>query len=245
MKSKRKKIKRIRVESVPTDFLYLLFSFDSDSEKNKDVIKKLSKRYAIKSENIVVELYGSMKDGLDQLPKLHKLLKRVLKIDTLYIFDEDLVLTGNFTRVWLHKESEVKGFKLGFINLEGVTELSLTRQVSLKKVLDYFTKYDKAYKQNSIRITLNEKNDKGERIGKIPFGYKFSKVKKKLVPLKGEQKVIETILNKRNEKLSFGKIQAYLEEHRIKGPSGYRWNRTTIQNIVKRENKIRKQINKE
>ena len=90
--------------------------------------------------------------------------------------------------------------------------------------------------QISERTTgvMKFKAAKGERVGKIPFGFDLSEDGKTLVPNAVEQEALKVIRELRDAGESLRKIAAELERRQIATKEGKPWTHSTIQRIVSR-----------
>jgi len=170
--------------------------------------------------------------GLEDRPALCEILKKIRRVDYLIIADKSRLNKKNFLGYWLEKESRVRGFKLLSANKVEGTISNLEKQ--LNQITVTFAQYD--YEQQSIRVqnALDEKRQKGERIGTIPYGYDLEDDKKTLVANPDEQKVIRKISRMKREDKSLRSIASHLNKTKVESPKGGKWNATTIFNILKR-----------
>lgn len=84
---------------------------------------------------------------------------------------------------------------------------------------------------------LKHKKAKGERIGEIPLG--FDSVSGKLVVNDREQKIIELIIEYRNQGMGYHAIADRLTSEGILTKKGLvKWNYQTVRNILKRQDFI-------
>jgi hypothetical protein len=85
-----------------------------------------------------------------------------------------------------------------------------------------------------ITDALKQNKMTRERLpSRLKFGEKL--VGGKRVPHKEEQKVIQKILSLRKDKMSFRAIANFLNEKKIPSKLGGQWNKTTVADIVNRE----------
>lgn len=88
-----------------------------------------------------------------------------------------------------------------------------------------------------VKEGMKMKKEKGERLGRIPYGWKLSKGKgSDLIEHPEQQEVIRKIKNMKSERTKVKDIIKYLEDNNISPPkTSKKWYPCTIDYIVKRE----------
>ena len=84
------------------------------------------------------------------------------------------------------------------------------------------------------RDALQHKITKGERCGKIRFGYNLAADGKRLVPNASEQKAIDIMRKLRAKGQTFRQIADELERRSVATKEGKTWKAMTVQRILKR-----------
>ncbi len=124
-------------------------------------------------------------------------------------------------------------FNLPTQNLAILRKLYVDQELSatqIEEISDY------NWPKTTIIEVLKKNSITRKRLpSRIKFGEKF--ISGKCIPHKKEQKVIQKILQLRRKAMSFRAIADYLNQKGIPSKLGMNWNKTTIADIVSREEK--------
>lgn len=84
------------------------------------------------------------------------------------------------------------------------------------------------------RLGMRQKKSRGERVGKVPFGFDLADDGVKLIPNENEQEILKLVQELRDRGLSYRKIADHLNAQSIPSKEGGEWIHTAVQRITKR-----------
>jgi len=119
------------------------------------------------------------------------------------------------------------------VSADGVGNGSGPEAQLMRGMIDLFAQYERALIRSRTTAAMAVKRSKGERVGGIPFGYSLHNDGVTLLPHKGEQETIQTIVHLRNSGMT---LQAITEKLNVDGipARGTRWHVTSVVNILQK-----------
>lgn len=104
----------------------------------------------------------------------------------------------------------------------------------LRGMVDVFAQYERALIRTRTRAALAVKKGKGERVGRIPYGWRLASDGLHLIEDETEQSIIRVVHRLRDAGHSFAEIEAELERQGIVGRSGKRIGHSQAHRILQR-----------
>lgn len=102
------------------------------------------------------------------------------------------------------------------------------------RMLAVLAEFERDVISERTQLGMRQKKTRGERVGKVPFGFDLADDGVKLVPNANEQEVIGLIRELRDRGLSYRKIADHLNAQSIPSKEGGEWLHTAVQRIAKR-----------
>jgi len=102
----------------------------------------------------------------------------------------------------------------------------------LRRMVDVFAEYERAICRARVKAALAAKRRRGERIGKVPYGYRLGVDGVRLVADGGEQEIVTLAKELRAKGLSYRRIGAELEAAGLSTRGGGAWFPATVRKIV-------------
>lgn len=178
---------------------------------------------------------------LEKREELERLRKTIREGEVLVAYDISRIARDASDFLNLVKELGRKGCHI-FIIKDNVESLTSTGKLMMT-VLSGLAEFEADMIKDKVKSSLELKKEKGERIGRIPLGWKAAGGPgSELVEIPEEQEVIKLIRILREEdKLSYEKIGRELDLRKIPTPGKSKnWSAMTVSRIYKRQNVITK-----
>lgn len=102
----------------------------------------------------------------------------------------------------------------------------------MRTMVDAFAQYERALIGARTKAALAVKKAKGERVGRIPYGFQLAADGVQLVPHEGEQAVVATIRGLRAEGLTLAAIAAELEARGLVPREGGKWHKVRVWRVL-------------
>lgn len=192
----------------------------------------------------IVQVYadkGISGTKLEKRDELEKLRKNIKEGEVLVAYDISRIARNTADFVNIVRELDKKGCHIFIIkdNLESLTSIGKL----MMTILSGLAQFEAEQIQEKVKSALDLKKEKGERVGRIPLGWKASGGPgSELVEVPEEQETIRIIRRLREEEnLSYEKIGMELDRLGIPTPGkSERWSHVAVSRIYKRKNVITK-----
>jgi DNA invertase Pin-like site-specific DNA recombinase len=102
------------------------------------------------------------------------------------------------------------------------------------RMLAVLAEFERDQISERTKAALSHKKAKGERVGRVPFGYSLGSDGVQLVPIAAEQAVLVTIRELRAAGETLRAIAAELDRRGVATKNGKPWSHSTIQAILER-----------
>jgi DNA invertase Pin-like site-specific DNA recombinase len=219
---------------------YLRVSTDEQAESGAGLAAQLDacRRHANRTEN--AELVGPFADegisgaaGLDKRPQLLEAIASLFKGDVLLVAKRDRIARDPIALAMIEAAVKRKGARIVSAAGEG-TDGDGPTDVLMRRIVDAFAEYERLIIKARTSAALQAKIRRGERCGKIRFGYDLAADGKTLVPNAIEQEAVALMHRLRAEGQTFRAIARELERRDLATKEGKAWQATTIRRILKR-----------
>jgi DNA invertase Pin-like site-specific DNA recombinase len=182
---------------------------------------------------------------LDKRPGLLDAINAVGRGDVLLIAKRDRLARDVVACAVVEKMVAKRGGRVVSVAGEGTDDDDAT-SILLRRIIDAFSEHERLVIAARTRVALKAKRRRGERAGRMPFGYKLAHADASpsrsragnpvaLVPVPEQLAVVERIRRERAAGLSMRTIAERLTADGIPTATGSaRWSHTTIQRIVRR-----------
>lgn len=202
-------------------------------------IKKNHKQTATADIRIFKDVVtGTDRDlkALDQRPKMLEAITTASKDDVFLVYKRDRIARNSFVVGLIERDLKKMGAVLKCANGEG--EGDEPQDVLMRLILDAFAEYEGLVIAKRIKVAMDRKKAKGERMGHIPYGYMLDS-NKNLVINPNEAKTLEEMWNYRVvHKKTFREIASKLNHAGYrnrpnKNTSGDPWTYGSIARVYK------------
>jgi len=173
--------------------------------------------------------------GLDKRPGLLDAIADLGRGDVLLVAKRDRLSRGDVMAISMIEAAiQRKGARIVSAAGEG-TDSDNPSDVLMRRMVDAFAEYERLVIGARTKAALQGKIRRGERCGKVRFGYDLDSDGVTLVPNAAEQEVVELITDLRTTGMSLRAIAAELTQRGVITKEGnHRWSHTAINRILSR-----------
>ena len=172
--------------------------------------------------------------GLDKRPGLLEAIAALGRGDVLVVAKRDRLGRDPIVVAMIEAAVNRKGAKVVSAAGEG-TEGDGPTDVLMRRIVDAFSEYERLVIGARTKAALQAKIRRGERVGKVRFGYRLAADGVSLVEDSDEQEAIGTIRRLRNHGESLRAIAGELNRRGIPTKAGATdWKHTSVNRILKR-----------
>jgi DNA invertase Pin-like site-specific DNA recombinase len=193
--------------------------------------------WAVKND---AEIGGPFEDDttgaapLDRRPGLMAAIGELRKGDVLLVAKRDRIARDPIVTAMVESAAKRKGARLVSATGEG-TDNDDPTSILMRRIVDAFAEYERLIIKGRTKAALQAKIRRGERCGKIRFGFRLAADGRTLEPIEAEQEAIRTIRELHSRGESLRKIAAELSRRGILTKEGKTtWEHTTIRGISSR-----------
>ncbi len=170
---------------------------------------------------------------LDKRPGLMSALNALEADDVLLIATRDRL--GRDTIINAMIERAVERKKARIVSASGdFRDDNDPSSVLMRRMMDAFAEYERLIIGARIKVALQIKKTRGERVGYIPYGYRVSEDGKKLEEETREQFILEKMKELRRRGGSFRGICEEMNQVGYLNRYGRPWNHVALQRMIKR-----------
>lgn len=172
--------------------------------------------------------------GLDKRPSLLAAIASLRKGDVLLVAKRDRLGRDSLVIAMIEAGVNRKGARIVSAAGEG-TEGDEPTDVLMRRIVDGFSEYERLIIKARTKAALQAKSKRGERVGRIPYGFTLADDGVQLIENPSEQKVLQLVAELRAAGYSLRAIAAELTARKI--PTKGRkqgWCQSTLQRIVAR-----------
>lgn len=171
--------------------------------------------------------------GLDKRPQLLEALAALGKGDVLLVAKRDRIARDPIVAAMIEAAVNRKGARIVSAAGEG-TDGDGPTDVLMRRIVDAFAEYERLIIKARTAAALQAKIRRGERCGKVRFGYDLATDGKTLVPRADEQEAIALMRQLRAEGQTLREIAEELERRGVATKEGREWRPMTVSRILKR-----------
>lgn len=222
--------------------VYRRVSTDEQADRGLGLAAQLDacRRYV---ERAGAELAGPFTDEdgicgaspLDKRPALLAAIGELRRGDVLLVAKRDRLGRDPIIVAMIEAAAKRKGARVVSAAGEG-TEDDGPTSVLMRRIVDAFAEYERLLIKARTSAALQAKIRRGERCGKVRFGFRLAADGKTLLPEKREQRIIRLIGKLRDEGWSYRQIADELTRRGVATKEGKaaRWQHTAVARILKR-----------
>ena len=166
-------------------------------------------------------------------PGLIRAIEDLEEGDSLFVSKRDRLSREMMLSCWIEKEVSKKRAKIVSAAEDGTNSDEPTA-ILMRRIVDSFAEYERKVIAARTKAALQAKRARGERVGKIPFGFSLEADGVTLVEDDREQHAIGLMLNLRDQGWSYRKVIEELERRQIKAKSGGKWHPQVVKDICRR-----------
>lgn len=172
--------------------------------------------------------------GLDERPGLAAAIGSLRRGDVLVIPKRDRLGRDMMAVLTIERAVQKRGASI--VSADGVGNGDEAADRFMRTVIDGAAQFERDLIRARTRAALAAKRKAGQRTGEIPYGYQLADDAVTLLPVPGEQNVIETILACREANMSLRKIAAKLNDAAVATKrGGKRWQSETVRSVIRRQ----------
>jgi DNA invertase Pin-like site-specific DNA recombinase len=171
--------------------------------------------------------------GLEKRPQLLAAISTLCRGDVLLVAKRDRIARDPIVTAMVEAAVNRKGARVVSPAGEG-TEGDNPTDILMRRIVDAFSEYERLIIKARTSAALQAKIRRGERCGKVRFGYNLAVDGKTLVPHDAEQEAIAIMRELRAAGQTFRQIAGELARRGIHTKGGHEWQPMTICRILKR-----------
>lgn len=137
------------------------------------------------------------------------------------------------TKDLLHIAETIQARRAGLVSVTEQIDTASAMGEFFFTVMGAIATLERKVTAERTKMALAHKKAKGEIYAPVPFG--FDGIDGRLVEVQAEAKVVEEIMQRRRDGISFGKIAKSLNAHGIEGKRGGRWYPSTVRYLIQRQ----------
>jgi len=158
---------------------------------------------------------------LEQRPKLLEALSALMPGDTLLIAKRDRIGRDPYINCMIERIVEKK--KAKFISANGDMDGDEPHNVLMRRIIDAFAEYEALMISTRTKAALARKTARGERIGRVPYGFMLD-AKKEIMVNREEAEILKVMYSMRvKKKMTFREIASQLNHSGLRNRKETLW----------------------
>ncbi len=214
---------------------YLRVSTEEQSlglDAQKAACQEYSRKHGTELHEVFIDegLCGAL--SFDKRPGILNAIASLEKGDVLLVAKRDRLSRGD-TMAMAMIEAGVARKKAKIVSTAGEgTENEDPCSILMRRMVDAFGEYERLIIKNRTKAALQTKKAKGERVGRVPFGYKLAADEIHIERCEIEQDILRQINDMKKQGLSLRDIS---EEMNLRGAfnrEGTQWTKSAIHRML-------------
>lgn len=220
----------MKTNSEPRIVAYLRVSTDEqkDSGHGLNAQEDACRRYG-EVDALFTDAGVSGAAPLSDRPGLLMAIDSLAKGDTLIVAKRDRLGRDPIVVAMIEAAVSRKGAKVASAAGEG-TDGDQPTDVLMRRIVDAFAEYERLVLRARTKAALRAKSDRGERVGRVPFGYRLADDRVKLVKDETEQQILRSIVYMHEHGVTWRDIAIELGTN---PRTGGKWNHSQLMRLTR------------
>jgi DNA invertase Pin-like site-specific DNA recombinase len=171
--------------------------------------------------------------ALDKRPGMFQAISSLTKNAVLVVAKRDRLGRDPMVLAMIESAVKRKGARIVSVAGEG-TENDDPSNILMRRMIDAFGEYERLIIGARTKVALKAKKDKGQRVGRIPFGNKLAKDGVHLEPNSHEIDTLKEMQMLRANKSSIRTIAKTLNAKGTLNREGSKWNHASVHRMLKK-----------
>jgi len=176
-------------------------------------------------------LSGSL--SLDKRPGMFQAISALIKNSVIVVAKRDRLGRDPLVLAMIESAVKRKGARIVSVAGEG-TENDDPSNILMRRLIDAFGEYERLIIGARTKVALKAKKDRGQRVGRVPFGNKLADDGIHLEPNAHELAALKEMQTLRSNKWSIREIAKTLNANGHYNREGSEWNHASVHRMLKR-----------